>query len=324
MPGTTGDLKIYDEQFFSGINEVLQQQGNVFNAASNNALIMRARAIKGFYSQQSFQKLVADLIERRDPGSTGTVIDKKIEQDELVSVKMFRRIGPVANTIHSWKTIGENPEIFSLSLGQQYGVAVLLDYVNTVIRATSACMRSEPANMVHDYTSAGNLHTKGLIQGLSKMGDGAGRIVCWVMHSKAFFDLMESQYDDAVFQVASTAVMAGTPTTIQRPVVVTDSPALVLDQGVDPDHYLTLGLTTGAGTAEESEDRDIVLDTITGHENLMARLQGEYAFNMGVSGFQWLTAAGTNPTDIDIGDPDNWDFQYHDHKMGPGIAIEHT
>src|SRR5690606_36064766 len=116
--------------------------------------------------------------------------------------------------------------------------------------------------------------------------DASSRIVCWVMHSKPFFDLMENTIADALFNVANVTVYQGTVATFNRPVVVTDSTSLTTSTSSDTDYHI-LGLVEDAVRIVESEEREIVSEVVTGLENLVLRIQGEYAFNLRVRGFQW-------------------------------------
>ena len=43
------DMRIYEAQFQTGLTETLQQNTEVFNAASNGGIILRSAAQKGNY-----------------------------------------------------------------------------------------------------------------------------------------------------------------------------------------------------------------------------------------------------------------------------------
>jgi hypothetical protein len=52
----------------------------------------------------------------------------------------------------------------------------------------------------------------------------------------------------------------------------------------------------------------MVAQTVTGLENLVIRLQGEYAINVGLRGFTWdTTNGGINPTAAALATAGNWD-----------------
>ena len=50
---------------------------------------------KGDYSEQAFFQALAGLVSRRDTTSSGSASDQNLSQDEWVSVKLNRKIGPV-------------------------------------------------------------------------------------------------------------------------------------------------------------------------------------------------------------------------------------
>jgi len=132
------DFKIYDELFFTGQTEVIQQVVNVWNGASRNTLVLRPKELKGDYEKNSFFTEIASLVTRRDTTSTGAATALKIAQDEFVGVKMSRKIGPVRSTLDAFKKIGATAATFSLNFGRQSAQAVLQDYVSSAVTALVA------------------------------------------------------------------------------------------------------------------------------------------------------------------------------------------
>lgn len=323
--GTEQDFKIYQEQFFGGVVEALQQNANGFNAASNNAMRLMPRMMRGYYEQESFIKEITTLIGRRDTTSVAAVSDAPMTQGEYVGVKINRRIGPVANTLDSFRKISVDPGEMSFLLGQQTGQAIALDYLNTALIAVETAIQGQTA-LNFDARSNSSPYRKTLdhdnmVQGMAKFGDASNRIVCWVMHSKPFFDLMRNTLADALFNVANVTVYNGTVATFNRPVIVTDSAALRETTSSDTD-YTVLGLVEDACVVEESEDREIVSDLVTGLANLVMRVQGEYAFNVKCKGMAWdMTSGGANPTDGALGTTTNWDKIATDNRNLPGVRI---
>ena len=104
--------------------------------------------------------------------------------------------------------------------------------------------------------------------------------------------------------------------TLGRPVVVTDSPALLAGG-----NYSTLGLVAGAATVEESEGQTIMFEPVTGKENLVYRFQGEYAYNVGCLGFKWKKEAGENPADTALAAPANWTKNVSSDKLTAGCRL---
>lgn len=322
--GKASDFVVYPEQFWGGVVETLQQYSDGFNGASQNALRLVTRAIKGDYEKESFLKSTASLISRRDTTSVSAATDIALTQGEFIGVKVNRKIGPVAQTLDAFKKISVDPGEMSLMLGQQVGKAIAIDYVNIALSAVTAAVTTVAAlNYDETGSSTKTLQHSTLVNGLSKFGDASSRIVCWVMHSKNYFDLMKQAIADKVFEVAGVTIYQGTVATFNRPTLVIDSPSLLDSVGTATQTYRVLGLVENAVEVAESEERNVVSDIITGLENLVMRYQGEYAFNLKVKGCQWdTTNGGAAPTDSAIGTGTNWDKIVSDNKLMPGIACK--
>jgi len=320
--GTESDFIIYSAQFWSGVVEVLQQNTEAFNAASNNALRLVTRNILGDYEKESFLKSTAGLISYRNVTLQGTISDNKIVQGEQVGVKISRRIGPVAQDRNSFRKAGLDPQDFSYMLGAQTGPSIAVDYVNVAVAAVRAAISGQ-SSLQYDATqdTLTTLNHTAMAGGMSKFGDRSGRLVCWAMHSKNYFDLMKQQIADKLFEVAGATVYAGTMATFGKPVVVVDSPSFATTSASVATVYDVLLLTENAAEIAESEDRDIISQPITGLENLADRIQGEYAFNLKVKGVTYNVANGANPTNASIASSANWTSIVADLKEYPGVRI---
>jgi len=318
--GTKSNFVIYDEEFFGGFSEALEQNSDIFNDASQGAIQLRPNRLKGDFERESFVQNIANLITRRDVAATTDAADLAMAQDEFIGAKVNRKIGPVANTLDSWRKIGEDPQTMSFTLGQQVGKAASVDMANTAVRSLVAAITGLGAGALYDGTAGTPSHT-GLVQTLKNMGDAEGNVVAWVMHSKSYFDLMQQAITDKVFEVAGVTIYSGTVATLGRPTIVIDSSPLIVTG--TPDQYNILGLTENACTVDESEAQEIVSDTVTGKENLILRVQGEYAYNLKIKGMKWdVTNGGANPDDTALGTSTNWDSVMaaaNGIKGGPGV-----
>ena len=322
--GLASDFKVYQVYLQTRMTEILTQNAALFNAASNNAIVMATESKRGDYEHEAFFKSIADLSTRRDTTSTSTVTDKPLTQDEFIRVKLNRKIGPVANTRDSFRKIqARYSEIeFTDIVAEQASQAQQLDMLNSSLLGGRAALTNQ-ADVVHTIPSNGTITTPGLVDGLSKFGDRSDRIVCWVMHSKVYFDLVKEQIADKITGIANFNVQTGTPVTLNRPVVISDSDALYSDSPSPVVRtYYTLGLTANALLAESTEQDDVVVDDVTGGENLIVRIQGEYAFNAGIKGFKWdVSNGGANPNDTALGTGSNWDPAVTHYKDFAGVVI---
>jgi len=137
-----------------------------------------------------------------------------------------------------------------------------------------------------------------------------------------YFDLVLDQVAANITPLSNFNIATGTPVTLNRPVIITDSASLKTQlTSPDLDNYFTLGLTAGAVEVENTEEQEIVVQDVTGNENLSVRWQGEYAYNLGLKGFKWdVGNGGANPTATNVGTGTNWDTHFTDVKNRAGVV----
>src|SRR5690606_38513873 len=190
--GKASNFKVYQDELRGGIVETLMQASNYFNAAGG-AIALTSISRRGDYAKESFFKNIANLVTRRDTTSVSTATDLPLSMDEIISVKLNRKIGPVNQTYDAFAKMAMDmtPEEFSMMLGGMVGKAMQVEMLNSGLRAARAAL-AQNANVFYD-AGTGTLTTADLVTGLSKFGDAAQDIVAWVMHSKNYFDLMSHQ-----------------------------------------------------------------------------------------------------------------------------------
>ncbi|MEW6234739.1 MAG: major capsid protein [Candidatus Omnitrophota bacterium] len=331
--GKASDFKIKDEEFFAGMNETVSQFADVFNARSNNCIRLIPKLIKGDYEKEAFIKSVSGLIARRDTTTVSSLTDTKLTHDEIVGVKLNRTIGPVGQTLDAFKKLGLDESEFSMALGEQIGEAVALNMVNTGLygcigalkKTTSGANQTSYQPYNKTVGSARTTTPANLTQALFLMGDAQNKVLAWVMHSTTAKDLGLQAITDKVDSLYGIYVIQGDfARTLGRPIIITDSPALVT-AGVGSslesyDGYHILGLTEDAIVVAQSEEQTIVSQTITGLANLVLRLQGEYAFNLRIKGFAYGTG-GVNPTDATLAAAANWSIVASSKKGCAGVHL---
>ena len=324
--GSKADFIIYSAQFWGGAIETLQQNADAFNSASLNVLRLVTRSILGDYEKESFLKSTSGLVSRRDVTTNNAVTSGKLSAGEFAGVKVNRRLGPVDQNRDSFRKIGVDPKEFSTMLGEQAGVAIAVDYVNVALEAVNAAIINQGSALQYDGTgdTPATMDHTALVNAMSKFGDKSSRLLTFVMHSKPFFDLVKQSILDKIVNVADISVYNGTAATLGKPTVVIDSPVLVSLTAGSPllTTYSTLCLTENAIEIAESEERDILSQPQTGLENLVDRIQGEYAFNVRVKGCAYDTTQGVNPTDTILATPATWLKQVADNKEMPGTALK--
>ena len=309
--GKSSDFKIYEEQFQSGYIETDQQNVDALTGGSNGAITIKGDQLKGNYSQAAFFQTIATstLIIRRDLTAVTAATDLAVAQGEMASVKCFRTIGPIAQTVGSWKHAGMDPQEISVVFGEQTAKAVLTEKLNSALAGSVAALYHQGSNVTVDATnqSTTTLTHGYLANALAKFGDQANRIVAWVMHSKPYYDLVGQSITDKITNVADVVIHTGIPAALGRPVIVTDSAALI-NTVATPDMYVTMGLSQDAIQITDSEVPQIEGQMVTGLLQLVYRLQGEYAYNLALKGFTWdISNGAANPTAAALASSTNWD-----------------
>jgi len=322
--GKASDLVIYNDEFYGGFVETLQQETEGFNAASNNTIQLISEGHEGDYQKEAFYDVVSSLVGRRDTTSVSSQTDTALTADELIGVKLNRKVKPISQALDAWRKIGKTNSELSYVVGKQMAKAIAQDKLERALSALQAKLDATSALEV-DKSGTGGLLTEYLVQALAKAGDKGKDIACWFMHSNCFYELMEDQIADtgSVYSAVGAQILTGSPATLGRPVVVTDSSYLKITDGVSSgvDKYSTLGLFRGAAVVKESERLEVVTDLVTGLENLAYRLQGEYAFTLSLRGCEYKTATGANPSDANVATGSNWTTQVADNKLLPGVIV---
>jgi hypothetical protein len=314
--------------------ETLVQNTNAFNAASRNALRLVSNRKRGDYAQESFWGLIADLVSRRDPNSVSAATILNVPKAEMISIKVNRKVGPVDQTLDSFRKLGQNSstEVLSFLLGQQIAKAMQVDQLDSALRCTTAALAAQSAVTVDrsagaSPTAGSLLTTDALVQALAKKGDAASRVVTWVMHSKPYYDLVRSQITSNIDGVSNFVVATASPVTLNRPVIITDSAGLTFTEGSTSPNttgYYTLGLDENGVVVEDTEEEMFQTDMVTGLENLLVRLQGEYAYNLTVKGFKYnLTTSpmAINPTNAQLSTGSNWTKVVTSNKDLAGVVL---
>lgn len=321
------DTKYRDPFFQSGYSEVIAQAVDKFNAGSNGTIRLRSNRKPGDFDYAAFFKNAGGLVSRQDQTSVAAATGIKLTQGEYAAVKLNRKIGPVEWTRSAFLKPGLSQDAIRVAAGEQVAKDVLADMLNNAVRAGRAALAAQATNK-HTIASNGTMDTAALVDGLALFGDAASRIDAWVMHSKVAFDLLKYQISPTNNGdvVANTAVVAASPLTLNRPIIVTDSDALKVVTGTGTaavTDYFTLGLTAAGLEVEDTEEEHVIIQEVSGYEQLLVRMQGEYAYNVGVKGFTWDVAnGGKNPTDSALGTASNWDKMFSFHKDLAGVVIQ--
>lgn len=325
--GKASDFVVYQDEVRGAVVERLTQASDFFNSAGGG-ISMSTVSKRGEYAKETFFQNISSLVTRRDTTSTSAATDLASTMDEIISVKLNRKVGPVAQTLDAFRKVelAAGEDSLSFLIGTQVAKAMEVDMLNACLRSGVAALNNQ-STAKYTVPSSGTITSEALVDGLSLFGDQGSRINTWVMHSKVFYDLMKYQISASTGNgdnVAAVAFQQASPLTLNRPVIVTDSDALLSSSGSpETTSYYTLGLTNMGLMCENTEEELMYSELVTGLENIVVRLQGEFAYNAGVKGFKWDTSGGgANPVDADLGTGSNWDPAFDNVKDWAGFLIQ--
>lgn len=313
------DLAIFSEQVYTTQTEVLSQQLELFNSATQGGMVLAAGDNQGSFSETAMFARVSGLIRRRDPFGSGAVDKKNLRHIKDVSVKVASGTPELELDPSQFKWIKLNPDVAGAVFGRQLAVETLADMVNTCLRVLTTAL-SNVDDMILDQSSA-KLTQISFNNAQALYGDRYTDLLCWLMHSQPMFDIFGAALTNTeqLYTFGSVAVRRDA---FGRPIVITDSPALI--NSTSPTVYQSLGLTAGAVTLQQNPDYTDNVDTRNGYENIQATYQAEWSYNLGVKGFRFnrgTADANQAPNDAKLADPDNWTAYTTEPRDGAGVMI---
>lgn len=284
---------------------------------------MRTNRKIGDFDYSAYFKNTAGIVSRQDQTSISGATSLKLQQGEIANVKLNRKIGPVDWARSAFLKPGLDDNAFRVVAGNQSADAATQEMLSSGLAAAVGALAGQASSKV--AASAG-MATVELVNALAKLGDAASRISVWVMHSAKYYELVKEQaFTTKIEGIANFNVQTGTPVTLNRPVLVTDDPSLVITTGTGSTavtKYQTLGLTNSGIVIEDTEGEYVSFQEVLGLEQILRRMQGEYAYNLGLKGFTWdVTSGGKNPVASALATASNWDAAYTSEKDRAGVVI---
>lgn len=323
---TLSQLQVFNRYLYLSMTEVIDQQIELFNAASAGTITLQSSNHQGDYNDAAFWQLISGLVKRRNSRGSGAVAQKDLEQLLDTSVKVAAGTPPVSIPPGRMTWIQRNPEEQGTVYGQQLAKAMMQDMLNTAITGVYAALSQVTTGgvtgngVVYDGT-ADTMTPTALVQGQKLFGDRGSAIKAWIMHSKVINDLWIDNLTNTerLFKYESVSINADP---FGRLFIVTDSDSLIATTPT-PDEYHTLGLVPGAVYVGQNNDFDSNIETSNGDENILRTIQSEWTYNLGVKGFAWDKAnGGASPTDAAIGTSTNWDQNVTSLKDVAGVIVD--
>ena len=315
------NMVVFDDYVQRTITEVIAQQVDLFNAASNGTITLTTQRNRGDFVHYSQFAEITGLIRRRDVYASGAVNPVALSMLQNASVKVAAGTPPIAFNPSQFTWIQEQPEVAGVVIGEQVAIGQFQDMLNAGLKAARAAFvnASTPA---YNVPSQAALTLNGLNRGAQKFGDRAQNIRAWVIHSTPLHDLFDQTLTNTnrLFTFGDVRILEDG---FGRRFIVTDSSSLYgAVTSPDVTDYYTLGLVENAIVVEDNGDFFSNLQTINGDENITRSWQGEWTYNLSLKGYTWdTTSGGKSPTDAEIGTGTNWDKTATDIKNTAGVSV---
>lgn len=329
-------FKVFSDFAQGTMTEILQQQVELFNNATKGGLVLVAARNAGDFSDKTNWAKLNGLVRRRNPYGSGTVTELDLSQLAETSVKVAAGTPPVRLDPGQFEWILKNPKEGGVVFGQQLAVDRMADMLDVAIAAFTAAHAALPSNYYNGKAGIASLDGQNLAA--AKLGDAAGRLACWVSHSKPMFDLWGAAIaNGAKLFTFGTINIASDP--FGRPIVISDAPSLSNPTGIDDGDgssadgdaggvvavpsFRMLGLVPGAVRIEDNGDYTENLQTMNGGENITRTIQAEWSYNVGLRGFAWDKSSGGHaPSTAALATATNWDKQATSFKDLGGVVYE--
>lgn len=343
------DLEVFSETAYIVSQELLAQQIELFNDATNGTLTLAADPIRGDYRTEAQWQRISGLIRRRNPYGSGSVAAKDLSMVTDVFVKVAAGTPPINIPPSMFRWIQQNPSEGGAQIGRQLATDTLADMLNTSVLAGVAAMTNTPENTLDITGNAGALAKMShpvFNDAQALFGDAYQDILCWIMHSKPLFDIYKEAMANASF-LFNFGTVSVKQDAFGRRFIISDSPSLaslhdslqggqwapqsgpdVLDPGTLPSPgnanwvYATLGLTAGAINVRTQGDFDDNTSTLNGTENIQRTYQAEWSYALNVKGYKWDTTNGAHaPNDAALATATNWDRYLESNKHLAGVLV---
>lgn len=282
-------LSVFNQKVITTTTQLVQEQLNVFNAASNGALVLgNGQQIADFVEQVSIG-LISGLVTERNPyAPAGTDAHLKVLAQLLQnSVNLSGKVGPFVITSGMMAKINRSAAEVAAAISAQAAQGVIQFYLkagvgalNSAIGGNSAAVYTQPAR-ANGNAGAGSyvLALQDLPLAAGKFGDAQGTINTWVMDGATwsnFIGLAVIPNVEQLFSIGNINLMGDG---LGRKFLITDA---INDAGVTNS---IIGLVPQAAVITTS---GVTTETGTrlGGENIERIMQGEFDFNLALKGYK--------------------------------------
>lgn len=309
-----GDFQLFNGSAYNAFKNTLQQEVELFNAASNNAIMLTSVMFQGDKNELAAFESIASLVGNRDPAATGANTEHALAELLKIDIKVGWGIPNISYTNASFDWTQRDPSQAGTLFGEEVAKGAMAYMLNSAL--TSYVASVDSADVTYDGTAA-TASLDSLNLGAGKFGDRQADISAWVMHSKSVNDI----YGQALAN-SNQLFTFGTIRVVEdghgRPLIMTDSDALHFDNA-GTENYYQCGIVSGGVSVQEQGDYRNYTVTDIAPVNPKELLTATGSFGLGVKGYTF-NAAIVQPDDADLALVTNW-VRVGGLKDGAGVRV---
>lgn len=313
----TTNMQVFIDNARELVFEKLGQNVELFNAASNNTIVLSADGFSGDFFERSFYNSLVSSQRRVDRYATnGSVSALALSQSKAVEVKVAGGFGPIIFEPAQMAWISANEAEALNVISNSMTEAIMADQINSAIAALVAAI-SNVAAVTNDVSGTAGISQTALNSTDAKFGDSSSMLVTRVMRGATYHKLIGQNIANAtnLYTAGDVRVVD----ILGKNIVVTDAPALRVEG--TPNKEIVLTLASGAIKIGGTSDLIVNTQTSNGKERIETTVQADYTFTMTMLGYSWDTAnGGKSPTDAEIATGTNWDMFVTDVKHSAGVV----
>ncbi|MFP2239950.1 major capsid protein [Pseudescherichia vulneris] len=322
MALTQTDIQIFNQFAYNGITELLREQVNLFNAATQGAITLTTNMRVGDKSDDVQFSLINGLIRDRDvydnDGDAGTTTIGN-RSDTRIKVAAGTPNFIVPDALLTW--IGRDSAEAGVAYAQQMTPQIMKDYLHRGLNAFIGAVLNRPDMIITTADDSGQVTLQEFVTGSSKFGDQFGDLRCIVMHSTPWHNLVGKNLSnqERLFKYGDVLIYVDP---MGRPMIITDNPALY-DSSTGT--YRTGMLSTNAISIEDSGDFRQNVQTSNGKNNIQDTIQSQWSMSIGVRGYGWKGPLNqSTPTKGALLDKSNWELTASQINDTAGVLLQGT
>lgn len=304
--------EIFNQTLYKWVPKILNENVDIFNRASNGAILMQKQEIAGSW-QQTWTRTLEDIVLYRDPTSSAAIPKAHFEELMHNMIKVGFGTKEVEWTYAKFEWINQNPEQAGFIIAQTLARETLQNSVKMAVGVAGTVLEADTA-VVTDKSTAGTMKYEYFLDATRPFGDQHNRISAWIVHSKQAFDFWKENLknENRMFSLDNIVIYRNP---LGVPVIVTD----VLKPNVDK--YSALGLVRGAvevGNMEQFRQNTV---NANGKANITASFQGEWSQTLSVKNHKFDTSQTPAITYAKLTQSSNWTKVSNNVKEQAGVVL---